>query len=90
MDLMTGGIIVNTTQIGIPTSVPTILDKTQIGNMQLETLTTQMAHLHMMMTMMTTTMTTMTTMTMAAMKNCMKTLNHTMVCSQLQPALNSN
>ena len=54
--------------------------------MQLETLTTQMAsphdddhddHDHFII------------MTMAAMKNCMKTLNHTMVCSQLQPALNS-
>ena len=86
MDLMTGGTIVNITQIGIPTGAPMISDKTQIGKIQLGTLTTQMAHLHMM----TTTMTTMTTMTMEATKNCMKTLNHTTVYSQLQPASNSN
>ena len=78
--MMIGGTIVNTTQIGINIGALMISDKAPIGNMQLETLTTLMAHLHMMTTTMMTT--TMETMTMVVTENCMKMHTLTMVCSQ--------
>ena len=81
--MMIGCTIVNTTQFGMTIGALMISDKAPIGNMQLETLTTLMAHLHTMTTTMTTMMTTTTeTMTMVVTENCMKMHTLTMVCSQ--------